>query len=306
MKDKELRDFLEKMTIFDNTILSTYCECPRKLYWFLRGVRPEIDPPYFAFGRAWGSALGIWHNNKDLEPRVRKNLTIDAARKFWDKENPTESGDNSLANLIQMIELYSEIYSTPEQWEVVANEIGFCVDFPGSTFQYAGALDAEISWEPYGILAREDKTTGQWIGKSLLKQWDYSTQVTGYQWALQEILGKEVFGILMNYASKKNRKEQELRFTRDLVKRSNIDIYNWVDETRQIMFAIVKEIENWNWRRSGMRNPMNCAGGPGKSSCTYSILCKDQRMFTQLEPEGFPGIKVIEELWKPWERLGED
>lgn len=299
-------ELAEPPTTFDNTMISMYCECERKLYWFLRGVRPEITPPYFSFGRAWGRALGVWHTTLNLDPRARKNAAIDAARKLWQDEAPVESGDNTLANLIFMIDLYTNVYKETEPWEVFANEIGFCLEIPDTNYFYAGALDAEIMWKDYGVLVREDKTTGQWIGPSLLKQWDYSTQVTGYQWAIETITKKEAFGILMNYASKKNRKDNELRFSRDLVKRTKSDITNWLEETKTIISRIRNEWITWTWIPTGMRNPMCCAGGPGKSSCTYQVLCKDQRHFTKIEPEKFQGLKVIEEVWKPWERLGED
>ena len=304
MKDEELRSTIPDT--FDNTMLSTYSVCPRKLYWFLRGIRTTVDPAYFLFGRAWGRAQKAWHESQGTEagPRERKNYAIDQARKLWEQEAPTELGDNTLSNFIEMIEIYTEIHEAPEQWEIIASEIGFREELSEGLF-YAGALDAEISWEPYGILVKEDKTTGQYLSGNFMKQWDFATQVTGYQWGMEKILGKEIFGVLMNVASKRKRKEAELRFARDLQKRSKEALDTWEKDTTLLCKKIQEEWRVHSWLPLGMRNQTNCSGGIGKSPCDYAILCKDERPFWRIDPLKFQGFKEVSS-WTPWERTGDD
>ena len=109
----------------------------------------------------------------------------------------------------------------------------------------------------------------------------------------------------MNFASKKRRKDNELRFMRDVQRRSRDALETWRNDTLRICLTIQKEWDTWEWLPLGTRNPSTCAGGPGMSACEYNVLCRMEVPFTQINPLALSGFKEVA-TWEPWNRLGED
>jgi len=274
-----------------------------------------VRPAYFTFGTAWGNALNVWHGNPELarEPRLFK--TIMAAKKIWDDEGafPKDGKDvNNWGNLETMLEQYAERYAMEEPWTQVQPEVGFRYPIQGTDILYGGAIDDYIDWPGQGPLNREDKTTGEYVNTqpsdSYMAQWDYSSQVMGYQWLLMQILGEAPWGCLMNVASKRNRKEPDLKFARAMVRFDEYQLDMFIKET--IIFAdrIRRrwDRDGWAWPRVGFRNPRICVGGLGKSPCAYRYICR-----LPINPEEVEidlkkfGLRDRPE-WKPWEREGGD
>ena len=96
MKDEELRAGgpPEK---YDNTMISTWCKCPRSFYWFMRRLQSNVSPPYFTWGRAFGAGLNAWHEEqgKGLSSADRLIIAEKAAEKEWEKDAPMESGNDT-------------------------------------------------------------------------------------------------------------------------------------------------------------------------------------------------------------------
>ena len=166
---------------FDNTMISNYLSCPRALYWFQRRIVSDYTPPYFTFGRAFGQGINTWHDLQDSPLSIEDKIAQaqKTAEDIWIKEAPTEIRNDNFSNLTEMIADYCWVYSAPEQWRTIASEIGFQIPIPGTSVNYSGALDGYIEWKGYGILNREDKTTGNYITDAFINQWTHSSQVTG-------------------------------------------------------------------------------------------------------------------------------
>lgn len=296
---------------YDNTMLSTWTTCPRRLYWFLRGLDYKIIPPYFTFGRAWGAAVNYWHvsQGSGKEPMQRYVEALQLAEREWNKDNTVGEGDNSFENLRKLLELYIENYGPEEPWTMVyeTGELGFELPVPGTNFYYGGSLDAPIQWKPYGILAREDKTTGSYITDAYMQQWDLATQVKGYFWAFREILPEEPYGSYMNIASKRHRKDPADRFSRHLVRHDPWEIDEFLRDTILLVDDIRREWDRWQWPKLGMRNQINCVGGMGRSACPYKRLCLIDADPWQLEDD-YPFDKEFywRDVWAPWKREGEN
>jgi len=313
MKDSELKAQGPPLEV-DNTILSILTTCPRKTYWFLRGLDYKSTPRYFIVGRAFGAALNEWHTSEGTPIMERVGKMLNKAQEIWTAEAPEEPQEggkkeiDSWETLKDTLLAYVDNYGEHEPWRMPYDkgEIGFKVPLPGTSVLYCGSIDAPIEWEPYGMLIREDKTTGAWINQGYLDQWDFSTQVTGYIMAAWILLG-EPFGCYMNIAGKKPRKEPSDRFARYLTKRSQWQIDEFVRDTKRLIESLQREWDTWTWPKLGQRNPMNCAGGMGRSRCLYQSLCLQEADPWQLE-EGF---QFIDEFtwrgkWAPWERDGSD
>lgn len=311
--DRELRDG-GPPEAFDNTVKSYWCKCPRSLYWFYRGLDYLERPPYFTFGTAWGAGLNVWHQSQgisDLETRINAGLAT--LRKVWEKDAPPPPAKQSfdtLNNLEHLFLEYVETYGANEPWAHAyeKGELGFVLPIPGTTILFGGAIDSPIRWNPYGIMPREDKTTGFWVNDSYISQWDHSTQVTGYLWAMRQVLGEEPFAAYMNIAGKRPRKDPAERFRRYLAKRDEEEIQSWLRDTILVVDDIRREWDRWLWPKLGAHDPINCAGGAGRKSCLYHRLC-----LRPMEPWDFEEaydfsseFAFREKDWAPWERKGED
>jgi hypothetical protein len=299
--------------IFDNTMLGTWATCPRRFFYFHAGLRSKGTPLYFTYGRAIGAALNVWHPAKDTEwqpPEMRQMLGVAAIRKVYEEEQvgmPVDDSINGLQACENTFLLYCTIYAGRDPWKTIKGEVGFNLPVPHTSFSYAGAMDAYIEWQPHGLLVREDKSTGAWIGPSYLDQFRQSTQVTGYYWALRETIGEEPFGVLVNAIGKRKRKDPLEQFSRWLEKRDEGYLELFLRETVLLVDDIRREWDRWEWPKYGERNPMNCSGGMGKSACPYRQLC-----ILPVAPwhEEFQGRFSLEEhytmrSWSPWERAGE-
>jgi hypothetical protein len=309
--DKELKE-MGTPQVFDNTMLSTWNKCPRAFYWFMRRLDPADTAAYFTYGRACGVILNTWHSTQgELPPDVRFRMALEEGEKEWLKDLPEEYGDNTWDGLQLLFQHYRLVYGDEELWTYPykTGELGFTVPIPGTPYLYGGSIDAAIQWKNYGIFIREDKTTGGYITDSFLNQWDHASQVAGYIWAMEEVLGSPIQGVLMNVLSKKKRKagDENLRFSRPMVTKSAFKREHFIQETVRLIQEIEREYNLWEWPKYGERDPINCAGGMGRSACPYRRLCLlDQDPWDF--PENFdygPGLH-FREAWAPWDRAGEN
>jgi hypothetical protein len=311
MKDIELREGGPPNT-YDNTMITSYLKCPRSEYWFLRGLDYMRTPSYFVFGRALGAALNSWHLMENQEkPKDWRITTAQlAASKVWNSE-PVEifesRPNDTWESLVSTFHYYVEAYGDKEPWHQLKPEVGFRFPIPQTSLYYAGAIDSYVEWSPYGVLAREDKSTGAYITPGYMAQWYHVSQVTGYIWALHQLVEKP-FGILMNVSSKRPRKDPLLRFSRELQTRSKWRTTEFIRETTRIADLIRREWDNWEWPKWGERNPYSCVGGPGLSPCLYKSLCLQEMLPWEMEEKyNFDDqFSWRKGSWKPWERAGSE
>ena len=309
MRDKELREG-GPLDTFDNTILTNYIKCHRQTYWFLRGLDYIKTPSYFVWGRAWGATLGSWHDPEDegrnLELRITKALL--EGKKVWNSEEVElfeNRPNDSWENLESTFRLYVKAYGETENWKQLKPEVGFRFPLKETSIYYAGAIDSYMEWKPYGVMGREDKSTGSYVTPGYMAQWGHVSQVTGYIWALHQLVEKP-FGILMNVSSKRPRKDAELRFSRELQTRSEWRIAEFMKETVIIADSIRKEWDHWTWAKTGERSPYGCVGGPGLSPCLYRDLCLQEMLPWDLE-ESYDlesQFSWRKKKWSPWTREG--
>lgn len=295
---------------FDNTMLSNFCSCHRKFYWFSRRVFSSFNPPYFAFGRAFGVGVNTWHQfqgKQDVETRL--GLALVEAQKEWMRDNPDEDNTNNLENLCRLLEDYTLVYGEFERWEPAykSGELGFTFPIQGTPYSYGGSIDQPIDWPGYGIMLREDKTTGGWITPNYMEQWDFSTQVVGYLWAFTQLQGKVPYGTLMNVASKKPRKDKDLQFGRRIVEHSEWKISEFINGTTEIIQNIERCYSANSFPMTGARDPIHCTGGMGRSACDYKGLCLIAREPDEISDEELISLGyTIKGPWAPWEREGEN
>jgi hypothetical protein len=283
----------------------------------MRRLDVKEPPAYFAWGKAFGAGINKWHalQGEENDLTVRFAHMVLAAEEEWIKASPVEFGDNTWVNLENTLKLYTEIYGPTENWTMPygKGELGFKFPLPetvnGLEVYYAGSIDAPILWEGYGLTIREDKTTGGYINTEGIDpevtQYDDASQVHGYEWAFSQLTGEVPVGVLMNIVSKKKRKEPELRFARYLVNLSKWDLDRFVRDTFIIIEDLYRDWDRWTWPLKGRRDPINCAGGKGRSECIYRRLCHSQMEPWDMEDYyNFDESYVFRPEWEPWAREG--
>jgi len=308
MTDNELR--LQGPPIeLDNTMRVQFRECPRKLYWFMRGFTWKGKPAYFISGSSWHIFIEEYYLTAEADRKERIVGSIEKAYAFY-RANIGEaipSDKDKWDSIEQLMLLYADIYRT-EPWKMISGETGWLwpVD---SRRMYGGSLDGYIEWPGYGTLAIEQKTVGMYLSDSYIAQWSFSPQVTGIIWGLSEHIGGEIFGCLMNLASKvlpgPKSKRTTPQFTRRLEKRSQARLIEFKDEVLRDFDLLEAEWLRWSWPMSV--NPIECVGGIGKKPCLFKDVCTLPIHFTQVDPLEFSYIGLRAEKWEPWKRTkGED
>jgi len=312
--DEEMRKERFPQT-WDNTMGTQ--GCPRKFYWFWRGIDYKVRPAYFTFGQAWQEGIEAWYVYQDLRFEARTQAMLTAIYDCWNNSGSIESGVNTIDNLTHLAMWYAVEYDR-ELWNPVLlgdkMELGFKFPLSGTDCVLAGALDGYIQWEGYGALILENKTTGTYLNDNYINGWDFSSQVTQYIWALNQILGdEEVFGCLMNMASKRITQKAKTAwsthgmvpdgiFGRSLQKRDEFQLEKFEEQWRWVIREYQRYWDNWFWPMT--KDHIQCVGGIGKSPCLYKPLCLQPQEPWEIEDplsvsHDFAPRKNV---WTPWDR----
>ena len=306
--DKELRSGGPPST-YDWTMRSTFRSCPRKLYFFLRGLDYANTPPYFTFGKAWQATLDQWYDPQVGEDWLPDSIVqhylraLEGGRKVWAEDGVEGFTPNDCATMELLFQHYVSTYPL-EPFKVIGTEKGWEWPFRDTPYYLGGSLDGYIEWSPYGVLVMENKTTGLYLGDQFLKQWNFSGQVTQYTWYLVQLMGEEIFGCLMNMASKRipKTKAPTNLFARDLQKRSPFQLEEFEQGVLLDIQDIEREWDRWAWPKT--LNPIECVGGIGRAPCLFQPLCLTEAHPWELDPSTWAreGITSRDGDWCPWKR----
>lgn len=305
-EDKTMRES-DPPTTFDWTLRSTFRACPRKFYWFNRGADYISIPAYFTAGRVWQIMLDTWYT-----PQVVKGMSsqaivekmqhaIGVGRSVWEEEGTLGFKDNTMENMEELFKHYVGTYPI-EPFRVIGSEKGWEWPITGTPYMLGGSLDAYVEWEPYGYLVMENKTSGVYLTDQYIAQYNFSGQVTQYTWFLTQLKGEEVFGCLVNMACKRipKRKTPDNLFARDLQKRDEFELDEFLEGMLLDIADIEREWERWIWPKT--TNALQCTGGIGLAPCLFKNICLQKIKPWDIDPLAYEGIKWREEEWKPWAR----
>lgn len=305
--------------IFDNTMRVMFKQCTRKFYWWkIRKVDYLIRPPYFAWGSAWHEIKGAWITSDGikLEP-MSEGWKADATKalliglNFWDNSGAQDTDLDTRANLIRLWKVSLATYPK-EEYTVIKGgaEVGWLWPLPlrgGQASEYflGGSMDGVVYWEGFGYLPLEIKTTGMWISDWYLLQWSFSSQVTGYIWYVQQLLGTEqVYGAYLDIATKQDvaaaKAPTTPQFSRPMQTRSEDDLKEFENDWRYDIELVERAYDKWHFPKT--TDTVNCTGGIGKSRCPYAGMCLSGIKKGLIDPLSFPNITYRDEQWRPWER----
>lgn len=313
MENHELRSAGPPETV-DNTIRSTYNQCPRKLYWFLRrfDYDPETKPPYFVWGAAWQEILTVWYNvgtqtTPGTHPHmVRAAQALRAGWDYWDRAGCFESSNNTRKLFELKWEAYLHEYPT-EDFEFTPDsmEVGWRFPLVGTPYFYGGSLDGGgIRWPGVGTLVIENKTSGSYLSDNHIASWRYSPQIKGYCWYASQIMGEDFHGVLMNLMTKMHPGPRSNwktpLFARTIVKLEPWHLEEFETDLRKDIQRIENSFSDWYWPLTTDFN--NCTGGAGKAPCLFRHLCLSDRPYYEEDPTRYSGICELQTAWEPWLR----
>ena len=277
--------------ILDNSMRSAFKECPRRFYWrFERLVGPKETPGYFTFGRIWGLELQRHYSEGEGEAVCFEGLNVE---------------EEDL--LKEMLLSYKELYQG-EPFEILSGETGF--QYPikgilrsGEEISYGGSFDGILQWPLFGLILREDKTTGMWLSDAIIQGYRHSSQVTGYVWYASKLWPSQVPRVLVNIATKRRGGggKGTPSFMRTLETRSRFELEEFEYDVLWTALMIERSRESNHWPVS--TNHIECVGGIGRKPCFYRPLCLQGIWPLEQDPLGdFPQLYGALPSWVPWER----
>lgn len=253
--------------------------CPTKFYYSkVRGIWRDRRTNHATFGAAFAAGLEAfrWAYYNDERPMIDcYKAAIEAIIKDWGEEDPFGDGKKDLATCILAFDDYITTYrpdEDPVQPAMLggkpAVEFTFSVPIPGVSHPqtggpilYEGRFDMIANYK--GMLFIEDDKTSGNLGSSWQKQFEMSSQITGYIWACQ------MYDLDVERAIIRGVGIYKTYFAHQMVlqTRSKWFIDRWLE---QLQRDVERMIEMW---RSGVWDMSLDHGCSAYGGCAYIPLC---------------------------------
>ena len=296
---------------YDNTILSSYKDCPRKyqlrhqFHW--RSDRTAIP---LVFGLSWHSAMDVvWQHAREVPQQELPRYAMAKFLETWE-----EQGMKAELSMEEIERLNPRIPGVAEEmlhgylaarWgmiqeaELLASEQPFAVPVPGLVnVWYVGRLDKVINYQGQ-TLAIEHKTTTEYkkdggFKTTYVEGWFSDSQVKGYQF------GGALFipGLTQVWVDASLvHKTVHDKFRLIPVQHSMPLLQEWLKDTQDWIGRLQRD------QAAGYfpKNENACMGKFGP--CPYLDVCRTTP--TEMLPKDPPAGYMVEE-WKPFETLGLD
>lgn len=299
----------KKSKFFDNTILSSYKECPRR--YMIRhklGWRSEGTALPLVFGLSWHAGMDVvWNFARKLNHDELARMALAAFLEEWEKEGLPAQLD------VEQIEQYSprtpsvahEMYrnyidakwSVLREARVLATEQPFAVPLPGvADVWYIGRLDKVVEYGAQTLVI-EHKTTTEYKKdggfKALyIEGWYSDSQVKGYQFG-GAMYFPGLTQVWVDAALVHKTVHNAFRFVP--VAHQTPLLEEWLRDTRDWVERIARDEE----RGYFPKNEQACIGKFG--ACSFLNICR-----TISEPEKLSEVPpgYVLERWTPFETLG--
>lgn len=194
--------------VWDNTMRSTFAECPRKFLWeYARHFKPKGESVHLHAGGAWAHGLETTRRlfyGQGLSPVQAIKAGLEAMIDAYGDFEPPTHGSGAAKSLDRLIEAFAYYWAAfPLETDPVQPyrgkdgnpmvEFSFALPLDpdrvvhpetGEPIIYSGRADM-IATYAGAISIYDDKTTSA-LGDQWAKQWNRRSQFTGYAWAARE------------------------------------------------------------------------------------------------------------------------
>ena len=262
---------------YDNTMLSTYLECPQKFFWtHIRELR-KIGTGVAADFGAWMHTVLAHYYTAILEGEKRSVELMKhcvAEVPAWPESADLLDSLYTQATGEFLLTAYAEHYKG-ERLEPTMVEQSFALPIEGQ-FLYVGRIDLVGIVESVNSIV-DHKTTTR-LGPSFIRKISPNRQGTGYIWALRQYVDDISSFVLNGIRVTANRKNPG--FVRTFpANRMEYDIDKWQKDTLEIIEHILRSYQ----RRSWIMNTDACSNF---GDCPYRTLCLMRKDPYELRPPG--------------------
>jgi len=276
---------MNKLTTFDNTMLSLFRLCPRKFkYRMIDDLTPLALKDYkLVFGGALHEALAVWYKSGSIQEATDKFLVDWMLHEGQDKTDQ-RCAARGITILSQYIEKYQHepFVVNPEYIEV-----GFSAEL--DEYIICGKMDGIVKWtlgfDGFCVLEHKFSTSKGYLVT------EPNQQLDTYIWGAMQLLNAPVIGAYFNlcYHNKKGIENNE--FIRELTRRTPEKIKRWEEET----IDWIKSVNICLERGRFPKNSSNC--GAFYRECEYTRLCKTE---DESEREAIRACMYKIDKWNPY------
>lgn len=293
---------------YDNTMISSYKDCPRKYYLrHVKNWRSGGTSLPLSFGLAWHAAMDIvWQHAKRLDKMSLAQAGYAAFCNSWEEQGLPV--DLSLEQIeassprvppvaAEMLHGYIDVrWRLLQEADLVASEQPFAVPIPGMDERwYIGRLDKVIRTTE--VIPLEHKTTTEYkkdggFKASYVEGWFSDSQVKGYEFG-GGLFFPGVSQVWVDSALVHKTVHDKFRFIP--VSHPMPMLQEWVGDTRNW----IRRIEADTTAGYFPKNEGSCLGKFGP--CSFLPVCR-----TTPDPGkmGEPPEGYITEAWEPFDLLG--
>lgn len=284
--------------VWDNTQLSTYRKCPRRLqYEFLWNKTSSETNVHLHAGGAYAKGLEVvrkeyFVGGKPLDEALA--LGGLALIKFYGPFQPHDLNNNkSLDMMLGALGYYFEKWPIESLKPATlstgpAIEFSFAVPFPRvlhpttkEPIIICGRFDMIV--EMGGLMLGEDDKTASQLGKQWLNKWRVGNQITTYVWGAQQS-GIPLNGFNMRGIGLYKRGYEGVDA---ITYRKPWQLEEWERATEATLNDAIRD-----WERGFFTPAWNDACS-SYSGCPYLILCESQN------PEVWLPINFVDRTWNP-------
>jgi len=279
------------LTKYDNSMIKEFQACPRKFYlrYVLHLTSKDTSNKFKAeFGSALHAGLQAYYEGETLE-KCKVRFT-----EYWlPYEGDDPKGIRSLIKGLSIIEDYIKNHPIEkETWEVVyakGAELELAVDISckeTGEVLFIGKIDLAVRDRVSKIISPLDHKTTAWSNFLTVKP---NHQLAGYSYSLQEMMGEEVDGGIINqiYFTK-----HQIKYTREkaLFDRDYLE-NDWLKDIRRVI----------SWIKGCFKTdffPKNTDSCSNYGGCDFRLVC----MHSQLSSI-YPSLLSTlfkEDKWEPY------
>lgn len=287
--------------VIDSSMLKDFVDCPRKFYYrHVLGLRKKHlaadDIAHLDWGTLWHLLMEVYNTTGDPVQALR---ALDNRR--WPSSLVAEIDKHgrSKTRMIQFFLEYVERFSDHDEmrYETVRNEQFFDVFNEELGIRWSGRIDKIVRRKGRrgsSYLVWDYKTTSR-MGPNFFAQYEYSFQLPGYVWAVNQLLTEPVYEIEIDvlYTLKASHD-----FFRRPIRYSQPQLDEWVRNTKQILERM------YYLRDHHLHNPdawtLHWNECTRYGLCQFSDVCftppnNDDRLIVL-------GDDYVEDRWNPLER----
>lgn len=269
--------------VIDNSMRVGWTACPQQFFYrYLMNLAPKKPSVHLHAGGAFAAALETARRayfDQGHSPETALLLGSRALIEQYGDFEPPEGSNKTLERMLGALDFYFEQFPMQDDFLTPfksggksALEFTFSTPLPiahpitGDPLLYAGRFDMLAQMKDGSLFVEDDKTASQ-LGASWARQFDLSSQMTGYVWASKQF-GFPVAGAIIRGVSILKTKYEKAQA---IVYRPQWQIDRWYN---QLLRDVEGMVNAWKTSTFSVDLSASCSAYGG---CLFHTLCTKER-----------------------------